>query len=183
MKNLRLLLHTCCAPCLVCSMPAIQKESFDASCFWYNPNIHPYGEYEARLCALSDYAQKNGIELIAIDYYGLDEFDKRAALAANPKERCAECYDMRFKETARYARQNGFDAFSTTLLASPYQNREKIIETCERYAEESGVKFFCGDFRENFREGQKMARNMGIYMQKYCGCHFSEQERFLKKNY
>jgi predicted adenine nucleotide alpha hydrolase (AANH) superfamily ATPase len=101
----------------------------------------------------------------------------------NLSERCSYCYDLRLGETAKKAKESSFDAFSTTLLASPYQNHEKIKETCEKYAIKYGISFFYGDFRANFRAGQKSARESGIYMQKYCGCIFSEEERFLTKSY
>jgi len=178
----KLLLHTCCAPCLIGTMPMIEKNDiFEVSCFWYNPNIHPFTEYKARLSALVDYAAKNGTSLMVEDYYGLVEFTKN--VIDNLKGRCGFCYEIRLAETAKQAKERGFDAFSTTLLVSPYQNHEKIKETGEKYAKEYGVKFFYGDFRANFREGQKAAREGGVYMQKYCGCIFSEEERFLTKSY
>ena len=156
MKN-KLLLHTCCAPCLVGTMAVIQQTGdFETSCFWYNPNIHPYTEYKSRLDSLTDYTLENYINLIVKDYYGLVEFTRN--VIDNLKERCGYCYDARIKETAKYAKENGFDMFSTTLLVSPYQNHEKIKEVCEKYAKEFGVEFFYADFRVNFRQGQKSAR-------------------------
>ena len=179
MKN-KLLLHSCCAPCLMGTLPVIKMgDIFEVSCFWYNPNIHPYTEYKARFSAFVDYTAKNNINLIVRDHYGLVEFTKN--VIDNLKERCSYCYTARLGETAKQAKQGGFDAFSTTLLVSPYQNHAQIKETGEKYAKEYGIKFFYGDFRANFREGQKAAREGGIYMQKYCGCIFSEEERFLTK--
>ena len=175
--NAKLLLHTCCAPCLIGTLPSL--ENFDLSCFWYNPNIHPFTEYKSRLGALIYYTSENNINLIIRDYYGLVEFAKNVIYDLN--ERCVYCYESRIKETAEYAKSNGFDMFSTTLLVSPYQNHEKIRETCGKYAEEYKIKFFYGDFRANFREGQKSARENNIYMQKYCGCIFSEEERYINK--
>jgi len=169
-------------------MPVIEKSGdFETSCFWFNPNIHPYTEYKSRLDALIFYASackdtaRRVPALIVKDYYGLVEFTKN--VIDNLKERCGYCYDVRIKETAKYAKENGFDIFSTTLFVSPYQNHEKIKEICEKYAGEFGIEFYYGDFRVNFREGQKSARENNIYMQKYCGCIFSEQERFLTKSY
>lgn len=179
MKN-KLLLHTCCAPCLVGTMPFIAGD-VETTCFWYNLNIHPYLEYKSRLNALVLYASENNINLIISDYYGLVEFTKNVIDNLDKGARCVYCYDARIKETAIYAKEHGFDMFSTSLLVSPYQNHEKIKEICEKYAVEFGVKFFYADFRANFRNGQKSARENNIYMQKYCGCIFSEQERFLTK--
>ena len=179
MKN-KLLLHTCCAPCLIGSNPVINNlGNFEISCFWYNPNIHPFSEYKSRLGSLADYASQNNINLIVRDYYGLVEFVEN--VIKNLNERCDFCYDTRIKETAKYAKENNFDFFSTTLLVSPYQNHEKIKEICEKYSREFDINFLYGDFRVNFRNGQKSARENNIYMQKYCGCIFSEEERFLTK--
>ena len=179
MKN-KLLLHTCCAPCLIGTMPVIDGVGgFETSCFWYNPNIHPYSEYKSRLGALADYTSGNHIDLIIQDYYGLVEFIEN--VINDLTERCGYCYESRIKETAKYAKEHGFDMFSTTLLVSPYQKHEKIKEICEKYSKEFEVEFFYADFRVNFRAGQKSAREHSIYMQKYCGCIFSEQERFLTK--
>ena len=179
-----LLLHTCCAPCLSGTLPLLSGAA-DAvpapcrvSCFWFNPNIHPYTEYKSRLTALDDFTRDNNINLIIRDYYGLREF---ARGVINPESRCGFCYDWRIKECAEFAAENNFDAFGSTLLISPYQNHDKIKEICENLAVVYNIKFFYKDFRVNFREGQKQARENNIYMQKYCGCIFSEEDRYLKK--
>ena len=174
--NPKLLLHTCCAPCLIGTLPFFAD--YDTSCFWYNPNIHPFTEYKSRLDSVIDYTSGNNINLAVKDYYGLVGFVKN--VVDNLDKRCVYCYETRIAETAKYAKENGFDIFSSTLLVSPYQNHAKIREICEKYAKEYNVAFFYGDFRENFRNGQKSAREKNIYMQKYCGCIFSEMERYIK---
>ncbi|WP_461249056.1 epoxyqueuosine reductase QueH, partial [Treponema sp. R6D11] len=88
---------------------------------------------------------------------------------------------MRLEKTASFAKQEGFSAFSTTLLVSPHQDHEEIKRSGEEMAEKYGVEFFYSDFRPHFREGQAQARAAGFYMQKYCGCVFSEEERYLDK--
>ena len=177
-----LLLHTCCAPCLIGSKPVIETAdpNLDITCFWYNPNIHPYTEYKSRRGALIDYTSQNNIKLVVQDYYGLAEFTKNTV--NNLAARCEYCYETRLRETAKYASEHGFALFSSTLLVSPYQNHDKLRETGEKYAREFNVGFFYADFRVNFREGQKTARENNVYMQKYCGCIFSEEERYLKKS-
>ena len=172
-----LLLHTCCAPCFIGSKPVIETvdPNLDITCFWYNPNIHPQSEYKSRRDALIDYTSKTGVKLIMQDYYGLVEFTKN--VIDNLENRCEYCYEMRFKETAKYASEHGFDMFSSTLLVSPYQNHEKLKETGEKCAKEFNVKFFYADYRVNFRQGQKTARENSVYMQKYCGCIFSEERK------
>jgi predicted adenine nucleotide alpha hydrolase (AANH) superfamily ATPase len=155
-------------------------EDLDISCLWFNPNIHPYTEYKARLNALENFVQDNRlITLIINDYYGLRGFTK--GVINNLENKCEFCYDVRIKKCAEFAAGNHFDAFSSTLLVSPYQNHGKIKETGEKYSDLYNTAFFYADFRENFRAGQKQARENNIYMQKYCGCIFSEEERYTKK--
>ena len=82
---------------------------------------------------------------------------------------------------ARYAAENGFDAFTSTLFISPYQNHEMLKQTARQAGEKYGVDFLYRDFRPYFRQGQEKARELGLYMQKYCGCVFSEEERYQKR--
>ena len=166
------LLHVCCAPCSVACIESLRAEGIEPTGFWYNPNIHPVTEYRARRDTLIEYAKSINMELALIDDYGLREFVKN--VADNIEGRCEYCYRVRLEKAAEYARNNGFDSFTTTLLISPYQNHEMIIKTAEEAAEKYGVKFLYRDFRPYFREGQTKAREMGFYMQKYCGCVFSE---------
>ena len=172
---MKLLLHTCCAPCLIVALPFMKN--FEVASFWFNLNIHPYTEYKSRLSALESFAGGNNINLIIKDYYGLREFAR--GVIANLEDKCGFCYDRRLGECAEFAAGNNFGAFSSSLLVSPYQNHEKIKETGEKYADLYNIKFFYADFRDNFRAGQKQARENNIYMQKYCGCIFSEEERYL----
>ena len=175
----RLLLHTCCAPCSVYCVDLLRSEGIEPVSFWFNPNIHPYQEYKARRDALREYSASIGMELIIREDYGLRDFVR--AVASDIDHRCAYCYTSRMEETARYAAENGFSHFSTTLLVSPYQNHEGIRETAEKLAKRYGVEFLYRDFRPGFREGQSKARENGLYMQKYCGCIFSEEDRYTKQ--
>lgn len=176
---MKLLLHTCCAPCSVKCIETLRDEGTEPVLFWYNPNIHPYSEYRTRRETLVQYAKDIAIELIIKDYYGLREFVGNAY--PDFDARCSMCYEMRLRETARYAAENGFDSISTTLLISPYQNHELICETAERLAGEYNVSFLYRDFRPHFREGQQKARELELYMQKYCGCIFSEEDRYYDR--
>ena len=174
MKN-KILLHTCCAPCSTYVVDKLRKDgSEDLTYFWYNINIHPYIEYKARRDCLKMYAEMINMPLIIEDYYGVREFTQN--VASNIDGRCLFCYESRLDYTARYAKENGYDSFSTTLLVSPYQKHELIINVANRMAEKYGVNFIYQDFREGFRIGQQMAREAGLYMQKYCGCVYSEEE-------
>ncbi len=174
-----LLLHICCAPCSVVSVEAIRAGGEEPVGFWYNPNIHPFLEYRARRDALREYARDIGLEVREEDLYGLRPFT--AAVAAHPEARCGYCYACRMERAAQYAAENGFDRFSTTLLYSPYQDRELLVRTGEVMGERYGVQFVPYDFRDRFREGQERARSLGLYMQKYCGCVYSEEERFSNR--
>ena len=176
---MKLLLHICCAPCSVMAIQVLRSNDIDVTGYWYNPNIHPFTEYQNRLEALKGYAQSIDMPLIINDFYGLRMFTKMAM--EDLENRCMGCYDMRLRETALYAKANGYDAFSTTLLISPYQKHETLKATGERIAKEIGISFHYTDFRPYFREGQKIARELPLYMQKYCGCIFSEEERYLSK--
>lgn len=175
----RLLLHTCCAPCSVYCVDSLRAEGIEPVSFWYNPNIHPYQEYKARRDTLKEYAARIGMELLVKEDYGLRDFVR--AVAEDIEHRCKYCYTTRMEETARFAAEHGFDCFSTTLLVSPYQDHEGICRVSEQLAERYGVRFLYRDFRPGFREGQTKARESGLYMQKYCGCVFSEEDRYAKQ--
>ena len=177
---MKLLMHTCCAPCSVYCIDSLRAEGIEPTLFWYNPNIHPYIEYKTRRDCLKEYAKQVDVELLLKEEYGLDEFCRN--VVGDIEKRCVNyCYPKRLGETARFAKENGFDAFTTTLLVSPYQKHEELKKVCERVADYYGIKFVYRDFRVGFREGQTKARELGLYMQKYCGCIFSEEERYRKQ--
>lgn len=177
---MKLLMHTCCAPCSVYCIDSLRAEGIEPTVFWYNPNIHPYMEYKARRDCLKEYCKSVGAESVFIEDYGLDEFCKN--VVSDIPGRCVNyCYRKRLGETARYAAKHGYDAFTTTLLVSPYQKHEEIVEVCREFAGMAGIEFVYRDFRVGFREGQKKARGLGLYMQKYCGCVFSEEDRYRKQ--
>lgn len=177
---MKLLLHTCCAPCSVYCIDTLRNEQIEPTIFWYNPNIHPYMEYKARRDCLKEYAKMIKVEAIFKEDYGLDEFCKN--VIGDLTNRCVNyCYKVRLEETAKYAVENGFDTISTTLLISPYQKHEELKTLGEKIAIKYGVKFLYIDFREGFRQGQAKARELELYMQKYCGCIFSEKDRYSKQ--
>ena len=177
---MKLLLHTCCAPCSVACIDSLREENIDTTTYWYNPNIHPYMEYKKRLDTFKEYMEMISCEYIINDNYGLKEFTKN--VISNLETRCIDyCYRVRLEETAKYAKENGFEAFSTTLLISPYQKHDELKKICEEIAIKYDISFLYRDFRPRFREGQAEARALNLYMQKYCGCIFSEEDRYLKK--
>ncbi len=176
---MKVLLHTCCAPCSIKCIDIFKAEDIEPVIFWYNPNIHPYIEYKNRQETLKEYVNARNLQSVFINEYGLRNFINE--ICPDFENRCEKCYHIRLETAARYASVNGFDAFSTTLLISPYQNHELIIKTAQKLAVKYNVEFLYRDFRPYFREGQKIARELGMYMQKYCGCIFSEEERYLNK--
>ena len=121
-----------------------------------------------------------GVECIIDDEYGLDEFCKN--VVSNIEGRCINyCYPMRLRKTFEFAKQNGYDAVSTTLLYSIYQKHDYIKLYCEKLSEEYGIEFLYRDFRYGFWKGHEEAKDAGLYLQKYCGCIFSEEDRYVKK--
>lgn len=176
---MKLLLHVCCAPCSIMCVETLRAEGLEPVGFWDNPNIHPYTEYRSRKNTLVDYAKSIGLELVLHAEYGLRPFVRE--VADDIDGRCAKCYDLRMDAAARYAVQNGYTHFSSTLFVSPYQNHELLKAVAEAAAARHQVEFLYRDFRPYFREGQDRARALGLYMQKYCGCIFSEEERYQKR--
>ena len=170
--------HICCAPCANQCVELLRSEGAEVSGFWYNPNIHPYTEYRERRNCVQEYAKAIDLPLILKDEYALRPFVREVAEDLN--DRCGKCYRMRLFETAKTAKELGFDSFTSSLFISPYQDHEKMKRTAEEAAALFGVEFLYRDFRPLFKAGQEHARAEGFYMQKYCGCVFSEEERYRK---
>ena len=183
---MKLLLHTCCAPCSVYCIKSLRAENIEPTLFWYNPNIHPMNECLARRDCLKVYAESINISLIIEDEYGLDDFvcHVNKNTLKNLSKRCETyCYPLRLRRVCEYAKAHGFDTVSTTLLYSIYQKHDYIAKLFEALATEYGLKFLYRDFRAGWQEGQTTARSLGLYLQKYCGCIYSEEEStFARKN-
>ena len=173
---MRLLLHCCCAPCSVSCINVLRGENIEPELFWYNPNIHPYTEYTSRRDSMPQFAVNENLKLKIHDEYGLRIFLNE--VSSKIEGRCETCYRMRLEKTASAAAQEGYNAFTTTLLISPYQNHEALKRIGEEAGAKYGINFLYRNFRPLFREGQSAARAAGFYMQKYCGCIFSEEERY-----
>ncbi len=174
------LLHICCAPCANQPIELLRTEGIAVTGFWYNPNIHPFTEYRSRRNCLRQYAEEISLPLLERNDYGLRPFVRE--VAPDIAGRCVKCYELRLFETARQAREGGFDSFTSSLFISPYQNHELMAQVAQQAADTYGVEFLYKDFRPLFRDGQTFAREHGFYIQKYCGCVFSEEERYLKRS-
>ena len=177
---MKTLLHICCAPCANQCIEVLRTDKIEVTGFWFNPNIHPFTEYKARRNCLREYADTIDLTLIEKNDYALRPFIR--TVAEDIENRCGKCYEIRLFEAARQAKDGGFDSFTSSLFISPYQNHDLMRSVAERAAAEYGVEFLYRDFRPYFRAGQDFAREHGFYMQKYCGCIFSEEERYVKRN-
>ena len=176
----KLLLHSCCGPCSIAVLEKLKNDGVEVTTCFFNPNIHPYKEFVRRRDAWLHLMQLTETPYILEDSYLLEDW--LFAVAAQPQGRCSYCYEARLKKTAAKAVEMGFDSFSTTLLISPYQNREQLLTIGSAVAKELGIAFYEEDFHPLFRQGQAKAREMQLYRQQYCGCIYSEKERYLEKH-
>jgi len=179
---LNVLLHICCAPCAIFPIEELKKEGHKLAGFFYNPNIHPYSEYLKRKEALEKYCREVAVFVTGSDY-DLGNYFQKISCDEEPKSRCPSCWWVRLERTAGFAKDNGFDAFTTTLLGSPYQGQDAIRSIGEDIAKRLGIKFYYRDFRAGFKFAHDLAKKKGIYCQNYCGCVFSEKERIEKKGH
>ena len=175
---MKLLLHICCGPCAIYPVKKLRSSGVEVTGLFYNHNIHPYTEYKLRMEALKKYAELVELEVIYREEYRLEEF--LSQVAGEPQARCAYCYRSRMEETAKSAAELGFPGFSSTLLYSRYQNQEMIREFGVKLGERYGVRFHYEDFRTGWQEGINLSKEMGLYRQKYCGCIYSEKERYVR---
>ncbi len=176
---MKVLLHICCAPCSIYPIQTLRQQGLDVMGFFYRHNIHPYTECLRRQETLQDYAEQIDLRVIYQEGYDLEGFIQNVVY--REKDRCRYCYHDRLRATALLARHGKFDYFSSTLLYSKYQNHQRIRLTAERLAQEQHVPFFYQDFREGWQQGVDMSKKMDIYRQPYCGCIYSEQERYDKR--
>ena len=176
---MKLLLHTCCAPCLLHPLEVLRGKGFDVTGLFYNPNIHPFSEYNNRRKAVEDYSKSVNIEVIYPEYKPEEFFQAVNKKEQNPG-RCSVCWELRLKKTAESAKEKGFTHFTTTLLVSPYQDQELLKSIGNKVAKDSEVEFHYEDFRSGFRKAHDEAKAKGIYCQRYCGCIYSEVERCRK---
>lgn len=174
----KILLHCCCGPCTTYTFEWLSHNGFEVTGFWYNPNIHPFTEHQNRLESMQALAEQLKMPLILAEGYDMVKYFQ--AVVGKEANRCPVCYRLRLGEVARRAAEKGFSAFTTTLLISIYQEQELLRLIGEEAGQQHGVDFYYHNFREGFRESQTMAREHDLYRQKYCGCVYSEWERFGK---
>lgn len=189
---MNILLHTCCGNCTIYPFKVLRDEGHNINGFWFNPNIHPYDEHTLRLESIKWLAKRWGVDIIYDNYdpslyfgmFGINEARdiEGMELPDNLKAplRCTSCYHLRLRRTVEIAKKIGFDAFTTTLLISPYQDYEQLVNIGKMLADEYNIEFYLKDFRVYFWDAQSLSKELGLYRQRYCGCIFSKMERDKK---
>ena len=183
----KLLLHCCCAPCSSATLERLQ-EAFDVDIYYYNPNIEPEAEFRKRAAEeerfVREFRPDGGVQVIIAEYdheafekiaLGREEMPERS-------ERCYLCYELRMRKTAAFAKEHGYDLFTTSLSISPYKSARWINEIGERLAKETGIAFLYSDFRKQngYARSIELSREYGLYRQDWCGCVYSRRERERK---
>ncbi len=175
---MKLLLHMCCAPCSTYSTEHFRRLGYKIQGYFYNPNIHPYKEFQRRRDTLKDYCNNEGIQLEVCDSYDLEDY--LHIVMKDMTSRCRSCYRIRLEGAARQAAKMDIPCFSTTLAISPYQNHELLCLEGEEAGKKYGVSFIYEDLRAGYRQSVDISRKLELYRQPYCGCIFSEKERYKK---
>ncbi|MDM8549606.1 epoxyqueuosine reductase QueH [Desulfobacterales bacterium HSG2] len=173
---MKILLHICCAPCSIYPIKVLRTEGLELMGFFYRHNIHPYTECLKRQETLRNYAEMADFRVIYQDGYDLEGFIRNVVFRES--DRCAYCYYDRLRSTALIAKRGKFDYFTTTLLYSKFQKHDMIKAIGESAGKSAGVPFFYHDFREGWKEGIEESKRLGLYRQQYCGCIYSEKDRF-----
>ena len=176
---MKILLHACCGPCSLEPVRLLQEQGHDLTIGYMNSNIHPREEYTHRLETLLAWARAEGIPVVEGEY---DPAEWAAAVGSPDTwgeghiDRCRACYRMRLEAAARYAKDAGYEALSTTLAVSPYQFTEVIHEELEAVAATYGLAVVFQDFRPFYPEATRRSRALGMYRQNFCGCAPSKAE-------
>jgi len=176
---MKILMHLCCGPCTAYPLTALRTKGHEVRGYFFNPNIHPFREFKRRLAAVEVLAARRDLPVEYHRDYGLRDYLRQVVF--HEDQRCALCYRMRLEPTAVRAKETGAEAFTTTLLYSRYQQHALIRRLAEELADRHGVAFYYEDFREGWQAGIDQAIEMDLYRQAYCGCIYSEQERYDKK--
>ena len=178
---MRVLLHICCAPCACYPIKWLKERGYEIVGLWYNPNIHPCTEFVKRMETVKKLEKIENIKVIYFDTYEPEKWFRAVAFREEKPVRCQICYSMRLEMAAAVAKKGKFDVFTSTLFYSKYQKRELMVPLAENAARKFGVKFLNVDFREGWKEGIEISKAEGLYRQQYCGCLYSEKERYCSK--
>lgn len=175
---MKILLHICCGPCAIYPVQALREAGHEVHGYFFNPNIHPYQEYLRRRDTLAQYAESIELPLIFAKGYDLEGFLRE--MVFRETDRCRFCYRLRLNQAVHVAKRGRFEAVTTTLLHSKHQNHELITEIGREAARKKRIEFFYQDFREGWKQGIARSKELGMYRQQYCGCIYSEKERFYR---
>jgi epoxyqueuosine reductase len=172
----KVLLHICCGPCTIYPLRLLRSEGHEVIGYFFNPNIHPYTEFMKRRDTLAGFAEDASLPLVVDNRYELEPFLK--GVLDYGQDRCLFCYRTRLEQAFRHADEQNVDAVTTTLLYSKYQRHADIAAIASELSEEYDVPFLYEDFRMGWVEGVAESKQLNMYRQQYCGCVFSEHERY-----
>ena len=173
------LLHICCGPCSLYVVEELRGRGLDVVGYFYNPNIHPYMEYRKRIESLYKASQAMDYKLLVKTGYDIEDYFRAVASNEEFPVRCERCYELRLGRAAKMAKEKGLSRFTSTLFYSKYQDHDRMKRIAEKAAQDAGVEFLYIDFRKRWKEGVELSKKLGLYRQKYCGCLYSERERYL----
>ncbi len=173
---MKILLHICCAPCAIYPVKILRKQDMEVMGFFYKHNIHPYQECLRRMDALKSYAETVNLRVIYQEGYDLEGFIQNVVFRES--DRCFYCYHDRLRCAALVAKRGKFDYFTSTLLYSKFQKHDTIKSIGESIGKKVGVPFYYTDFRSGWKQGIEESKQLGMYRQQYCGCIYSEKERY-----
>jgi len=176
MKNNTVLLHCCCTHCAAYTVDYWRGQGYEVSALWYNPNIHPYTEHRHRLEAMKSLAQEVSLPLTVTEGYGIIDYFRQ--VTGHESQRCQYCFRLRLLKTAETAHRMGFKAFTTTLLISPHQKHDLLRDIGNELAEKKGIDFLYADLRKRYSDSRHLTKGLNLYRQQYCGCVYSEWERY-----
>ncbi len=180
--SMSILLHVCCGPCAIIPVQYLREQGYAVTAYFANPNIHPLSEYLRRREAMQALSKHFDLPVIWDDAtWDLEKWLGAVQHGPRMPQRCAYCYHSRLHLCAAKAQELGFANFSSSLLYSRYQNHERIVRSAENAAQKYGVNFYYHDFRQGWQEGIDTSKALGLYRQAYCGCIYSEAERYAKK--
>ena len=174
---LKILLHTCCAPCSIYPVEILRQEASEIIGFFYRHNIHPFTECQRREETLKNYAETIRLNVIYQKEYNPEHFLRQVVFRES--NRCTYCYHDRLTTAALMAKSGKCDAFTTTLLYSKYQNHDLIRSIGEAVEQSVGIPFYYQDFRIGWKSGIEKSNRLKMYRQQYCGCIYSEKERYF----
>ena len=175
-----ILIHCCCAHCTAYTVDYWRRQGYELTAFWYNPNIHPYREHQQRLKAMKSLAGELQFPLVINDDYEMKKYFNR--VVGNEGQRCRYCFQLRLQKTAEAAIELGFKAFTSSLLISPHQKHDLLLEVGNTIAKDMDINYLYTDLRKRYSDSRRITKPLGLYRQQYCGCVYSKWERFADES-